>query len=132
MTITTCPMCEGTGLVPVATRASGDTVLGSCTSCSGTGENWTGTLDELEPGLRALGFTALQMMSGPIDLAEADPYGARRVGSVNIQTERWAHHVWRALYVEIDGRPYLTDAKMVTDPPLSEPFGFGLFPLIRG
>lgn len=89
------------------------------------------TLDELEPALRAKGFTALQMMSGPIDLADVDPYGARRVGSVNIQSERWAHHVWRARYVEINGRPYLTDAKRV-DPPLtgSQFFVYGLFPLV--
>lgn len=91
----------------------------------------TGTLDEMEPALRALGFTALQMMSGPIDLAVVDPYGMRRLGSVNIQSERWAHHIWQGRYVEINGRPYLTDAKRA-DPALtgSQFFVNGLFPLL--
>jgi hypothetical protein len=85
-----------------------------------------GTLDAIEPALRARGFTALRMMSGPVDLAMADPYGMRRVGSVNIPTDKWAHHVWQAEYIEIDGRPYLTDAE-----PATPPFVNGLFPLIR-
>lgn len=85
-----------------------------------------GTLDDLEPKLRALGFTAVRMMSGPVDLAQADPYGMRRVGSPNIPTAQWAHHVWQGRYVEIDGRPYLTDVEAA-----SPPFVNGLFPLLR-
>ena len=49
----------------------------------------TGTLDELEPVLRSLGFTGVRTMGGPIDLAEFDPYGMRRPGSINLQG-RWA------------------------------------------
>lgn len=86
----------------------------------------TGTLDEMEPALRALGFTAIRMMSGAVDLADADPYGMRRIGSVNIQSERWAHHIWRGRYVEIAGVPYLTDADQA-----APGFVNGLFPLVR-
>jgi hypothetical protein len=86
----------------------------------------TGTLDEMEPALRAAGFVAIRMMSGDIDLSTADPYGMRRVGSVNIPTERWAHHVWRGRVVEIAGIVYLTDAK-----PASPGFLNGLFELVR-
>lgn len=54
-----------------------------------------------------------------------DPYGMRRIGSVNIQSEEWAHHVYRGRFAEIDGTPYLADAKR------PEPgFYGGLFPLL--
>lgn len=85
----------------------------------------TGTLDDMEPALRALGYTAIQMMAGPVDLAIADPYGMRRLGSVNIQSERWAHHIWRGRLIVVNGTPYLTDAKSAEPPFLN-----GLFPLL--
>jgi hypothetical protein len=87
----------------------------------------TGTMDELEPALRSLGYTGVLTMAGPIDLAAIDPYGMRRVGSVNIQSEKWAHHVYRGRFVEKDGKAYLVDAKQA-----EPPFMTGLFELIRG
>ncbi len=86
-----------------------------------------GTLDEMEPLLRDAGFTGVQTMAGVIDLSEMDPYGMRRVGSVNIQTEKWAHHVYRGKLVYIEGAPYLADEKTPTPPFLG-----GLFPLVKG
>lgn len=83
-----------------------------------------GTIDELEPVLRSLGFTAAITMAGPVDLATWDPYGARRVGSINIQSERWAHHVYRGCLAYVDGKPYIVDAK---EP--EPPFLGGMFPL---
>lgn len=88
-------------------------------------ESIVGTMDELEPILRARGYTAVRTMAGPIDLAAFDPYGMRRVGSVNIQTERWASHVWRGCFATYEGRPYLTEAKVA-----SNGFLNGMFPLI--
>lgn len=87
----------------------------------------TGTLDEMEPKLREAGFTAVQTYGGRMDLADFDPYGMRRVGSINIKTEKWAHHVWRGKFVQINDKPYLTDAK---EP--EGPFCAGLFPLLQG
>ena len=87
----------------------------------------TGTLDELEPGLRAAGYTHVETMGGRIDLSTFDPYGMRRVGSVNIQSERWADHVWRGRLAYVDGRPYLTDART---PAPDSPFLSGFFPLV--
>lgn len=84
-----------------------------------------GTLDDMEPGLRALGFTGVETMGGVIDLAAFDPYGMRRVGSVNIQTEKWAHHIYRGRLVYINGKPYLSDEKHP-----APPFLGGLFPLV--
>jgi len=86
----------------------------------------TGTLDELEPILRSQGFTAIQTMAGSIDLAAFDPYGMRRVGSVNIKTERWAHHVYRGTLAYVGETPYLADAKRPT-----APFVGGMFPLLK-
>lgn len=73
-----------------------------------------GTLDEMEPALRARGFVAIRMMSGPIDLADADPYGMRRVGSVNIQSEKWAHHIYRGRLARSGDTWYLADEQEPT------------------
>lgn len=85
----------------------------------------TGTLDEMEPLLRARGFVAVRTMAGPIDLAAFDPYGMRRIGSVNIQSERWAHHIYKGRLAFIEDRPYLADAERP-----SPGFLGGLFPLL--
>ena len=86
----------------------------------------TGTLDELEPQLRAMGFSAVQTMAGPIDLAVFDPYGMRRLGSVNIQTDRWTHHIYRGCLAYVGDVPYIADAKR----PAPGFYG-GLFPLVH-
>jgi hypothetical protein len=85
-----------------------------------------GNLDELEPILRAMGFTAVRTMAGRIDLTAFDPYGMRRLGSVNIKTERWAHHVYRGQLAYVGETAYLADAKR-PDPP----FVGGLFELLK-
>lgn len=93
-----------------------------------------GTLDEMEPRLRdEHGITHARTMAGPQPLSTFDPYGMRRIGSVNIQSERWAHHIYRGVLVFIDGRPYLADANpdgtvRHATPPLVN----GLFPLMQG
>ncbi len=89
----------------------------------------TGTMDELEPILRARGFVAVRTMAGALDLAAFDPYGMRRIGSVNIQSERWAHHVWRGVLAsDVTGAYYLTDAKRAEPGSI---FVNGLFPLVH-
>jgi hypothetical protein len=88
-------------------------------------ETVTGTLDQLEPELRARGYVAVRTMAGPIDLAVFDPYGMRKVGSVNIKSERWAHHIYRGTLADVNGRPYLADAKRP-----EPPFVGGLFELL--
>lgn len=87
-----------------------------------------GTLDELEPILRDRGYTAVRTMAGSIDLAQFDPYGMRRPGSINLQG-RWAlpERAVRLALAFIDGRPYLADAQ---PPAAGSPFVGGLFPLI--
>lgn len=87
----------------------------------------SGTLDEMEPRLRALGFTGLRMSSGVADLAVADPYGMRHIGSVNIHGEKDAHHVWRGVLAQASrtGRWYLTDQREATSPLIN-----GLFELV--
>ncbi len=84
-----------------------------------------GTLDELEPILRSRGFVAVRTMAGPIDLSAFDPYGMRRIGSVNIQSEKWADHVFKGCLAFYQDRPYLAGLKVATG-------GFvdGLFPLL--
>lgn len=85
----------------------------------------SGTMDEMEPLLRQRGFTAVQTMGGNLDLADFDPYGMRRVGSINIRSEKWAHHVYRGV-LATDGQTwYLADAKLA-----EAPFLNGLFPLV--
>lgn len=83
-----------------------------------------GTLDELEPALRAAGFTHVRTFGGPVSLADFDPYGCRRASSINRPP---AHLLWRGRYVEHNGMPYLAD-----DPPggITPPFVGGLFPLL--
>lgn len=76
----------------------------------------TGTLDELEPELRARGYTAVRTMGGPLDLSVFDPYGMRRLGSVNIQSARWAHHIYRGTLAFMGGKAYLVDAT-IAEPP---------------
>lgn len=85
-----------------------------------------GTLDELEPALRAAGFVGVETMAGTLDLAAFDPYGMRRIGSVNIKTERWAAHIWRGRLAYVGEVAYLTDAT-----PATPPFINGMFPLVR-
>ena len=84
-----------------------------------------GTLDEMEPQLRALGFNSVETLGGAVGLGDFDPYGMRRVGSVNIQSERWAHHIYRGRLVYKDGKAYLLDEKEAV-----APFVAGCFPLI--
>ena len=85
----------------------------------------TGTLDELEPQLRDRGYVAVRTMAGPQDLATFDPYGMRRIGSPNIQSEKWAHHVYRGRLAFVGTTAYLADAERP-----SPGFYGGLFPLL--
>ena len=89
----------------------------------------SGTLDELEPILRQLGFTHARTLAGAIDLATFDPYGARRPGSVNLRGS-WADPArsWRGMFALAGGKAYLADAK---EPELGSPFVGGLFELLE-
>lgn len=80
-----------------------------------------GTLDELEPILRARGFSHVRTMAGPMDLAEFNPYGIRRPRVFASFTDR----AWVGTILEIEGETYLADAREA-----SAPFLRGLFPLL--
>lgn len=90
-----------------------------------------GTLDSIEPALRARGYVAVRTMAGPIDLSTFDPYGMRRLGSVNIQSEKWIGSIYHGILATVDGKPYLADATEEGEPRRAEsPFVCGLFPLL--
>ena len=87
-----------------------------------------GTVDDLEPILRELGYTHVETMAGPIDLAMFDPYGKRRIGAINLRGNGWGpEHVWRGRLAYVDGKAYLTDART---PAPDSPFLSGFFPLV--
>lgn len=82
-----------------------------------------GTVDELAPRLRALGWAGVQTMAGPVMFDDFDPYGAGRVGSVNLRPGK-DEPVRLCLATTEDGRAWLAD---LADP--QPPFLGGLFPL---
>lgn len=77
-------------------------------------ETITGTLDEMQPLLEERGYHAALTMAGPIPLSDLDPYGMRRLGSVNIRTEQWASHIYRGVLAFDEGKAFLADAKRPT------------------
>lgn len=85
----------------------------------------TGTMDELEPALRARGFVAVQTMAGPIDLSTFDPYGMRRSDSPNIRGV-WLNSIFRGCLAYAGDVAYLAGK----EPENGSAFVGGLFPLL--
>lgn len=94
-----------------------------------THDDVAGTLAEMLPQLRALGFVGVRTMGGPIPFETFDPYGLGRAGSVNW---RKPGDEWRgALAEDAAGRWYLVDVPK-DGRPVAFPFVLGAFPLERG
>jgi hypothetical protein len=85
-----------------------------------------GTLDEIEPKLRALGFSGVQTMAGVIALDAFHPYGNRNETSVNYRS---TSPVYRGVLEYCGEQAYLCDAYRG---PGDSPFLRGMFPLVKG
>ena len=92
-------------------------------------EDVAGTLAEMLPQLRALGFVGVRTMGGHIPFETFDPYGLSGPGGKNW---RKAEDTWRGVLAEdAAGRWYLLDVPK-DGRPVVFPFVLGAFPLERG